>query len=449
MTKIGIPHNIKLMSGLKKAALFIGDITILYASLATTLFIRYWGLSPSSYFAAHLKPFSIIFVIWLLVFYISDLYRHGAFRSRGVLFSSIVRAVFISGILSVIVFYIFGGIFDLTPKTNLLIFAIVFLVFDYFWRSTIFGIFRSGATNIVVLGDSKLIKETVTYLSENQQAGYKVVEWFGNFGEAGVDMLVGKIKNGDVELVVVQPRLTTDSETVNSLYNLLPLGMNLMSFSDFYEMIFEKVPLEEVEEGWFVEHIAPRRPAYDRAKRLADLMFSFVLGLILLPFALIVAVLIKFTSSGAIIYKQKRAGRGGKLFTLYKFRSMAENHNGPLWTEMGDSRITGIGRLIRFTHLDEIPQLWNIFRGDISLVGPRPERIELAEEYSQFPYYEIRHVVTPGLTGWAQTHFKASASLEEGFEKLKYDIYYVQNRSFLLDILILLKTVKYFFVNHN
>lgn len=437
------------MSGLKKAALFIGDIVILYASLAITLYIRYQGESLGSYFGTHLKPFSIIFVLWLLVFYISDLYLHSSFRSRGALFSSIFGAVFLSGILSVVIFYIFGPFFELTPKTNLLMFSAVFLLLDYLFRSALFGIFRSGATNTIILGDSALIKEAISSLAENPQTGYKVVEWLKSFDETNAKELAEKIKTGGVELVVIQPKLTSDSKTVDSLYDLLPLGVNLMSFSDFYEIIFEKVPLEELEEGWFVEHIAPHQPIYDRVKRLADLGFSALLGLVLLPFTIAIALLIKITSSGPVIYKQKRVGRGGKIFTVYKFRSMTAGNGGPLWTEANDSRVTGIGKIIRFTHLDEIPQLWNIFRGDISLVGPRPERMELAKEYGDFPYYEIRHVVAPGLTGWAQTHFKASASLEEGFEKLKFDIYYVQNRSFLLDILILLKTVKYFFVNHE
>ncbi|TSC59862.1 MAG: Sugar transferase [Parcubacteria group bacterium LiPW_15] len=437
------------MSRLKKTALFLGDVAVLYASLAATLFIRYRGEDLSGYFNTHLLPFSLIFVVWLAVLYVGDLYKHSAFRSRGALFSSLFSSVFIAGVASVIIFYIFGGFFELTPKTNLAIFSIVFLALDYLMRSAFLGIFRSGATNIVVLGDSPLIKEAVAGLEDNPQAGYKVIRWFGNFDEGSLPSLGEIIRSGRAELVVIQPKLVADPKVIGALYDLLPLGVNLMNFSDFYETIFEKVPLEEVEEGWFVEHIAPRHPIYDRFKRLTDIIFASIGGLILLPLFVLIAVAIKLTSRGPLIYKQERIGRGGRKFTLYKFRSMTDGHAGPLWTEKNDSRITKLGRVLRFTHLDEIPQLFNVLRGDISIVGPRPEAVGLAEKYSEFPYYEIRHILPPGLTGWAQTHFRPSASMAEAWEKLRFDIYYVKNRSFVLDFLIILKTLKYFFANHD
>ena len=437
------------MSSLKKTALFLGDTIILYVSLAATLFVRYRGENLPVYFSTHLLPFSLIFVVWLVIFYVADLYKHSTFRTRGALFSSLFSSVFISGISSVIIFYIFGSFFELTPKTNLAIFSAIFLALDYLMRSAFLGIFRSGATNIVVLGDSPLIKEALAGLEDNPQAGYKVIRWFGNFDESSLPSLSEIVRSGRAELVVIQPKLVADPKVIGALYDLLPLGVNLMNFSDFYETIFEKVPLEEVEEGWFVEHVAPRRPIYDHAKRLTDILFALISGLILLPFAVLIAMIIKITSRGPLIYKQARVGRGGKIFTLYKFRSMTNGHEGPLWTEKNDSRITKFGRIIRFTHLDEIPQFWNVLRGNISIVGPRPEAVGLAEKYSSFPYYEIRHIIPPGLTGWAQTHFRPSASMSEAWEKLRYDIYYVKNRSFILDFLIILKTLKYFFANHD
>ncbi len=437
------------MSSLKKTALFLGDTVILYVSLAATLFIRYRGENLPTYFNTHLLPFSLIFIVWLTIFYVADLYKHSTFRTRGALFSSLFSSVFISGISSVIIFYIFGGFFELTPKTNLAIFSAVFLALDYLMRSAFLGLFRSGAINIVVLGDSPLIKEALAGLKDNPQAGYKVIHWFNDFSEDSLPSLSEIVRSGRAELVVIQPKLVSDPKTIAALYDLLPMGINLMNFSDFYEAIFEKVPLEEVEEGWFVEHIAPRRPIYDRVKRLTDILFASLGGLILLPFALLIAIIIKTTSRGPLIYKQARLGRGGKIFTLYKFRSMTTNQEGPLWTEKNDSRITRFGRIIRFTHLDEIPQFWNILKGNISIVGPRPEAVGLAEKYSEFPYYEIRHIIPPGLTGWAQTHFRPSASMSEAWEKLRYDIYYVKNRSFVLDFLIILKTLKYFFANHD
>jgi len=127
---------------------------------------------------------------------------------------------------------------------------------------------------------------------------------------------------------------------------------------------------------------------------------------------------------------------------------MHENSGGPLWTENRDPRLTPIGKILRFTHLDEIPQFWNILKGDLSFTGPRPERVELVEQYKNFPYYEIRHIIKPGLSGWAQINYKPSASLEEAYEKLCYDIYYIKNRSFFLDAMIILKTIRYIFTSY-
>ena len=180
-----------------------------------------------------------------------------------------------------------------------------------------------------------------------------------------------------------------------------------------------------------------------------DFFLATVIGLILFPLALTIGLLIKLTSKGPAIYKQKRVGKNGIIFTLYKFRTMRHNSSGSLWTKPKDERITIFGRFLRFTHLDEIPQLFNIIRGNISFIGPRPERVELAEQYKKFPHYEIRHVIKPGLTGWAQINYRPSASLEEAYEKLRYDIYYVKNRSIFLDFLIILKTLRYLFTSNH
>jgi len=141
-------------------------------------------------------------------------------------------------------------------------------------------------------------------------------------------------------------------------------------------------------------------------------------------------------------------GKNGKIFKLYKFRTMRGVDGGPLWTEKNDPRLTLVGKVLRFMHLDEIPQLMNILKGDISFTGPRPERVELAEKYRELPYYDMRHVVKPGLTGWAQINYRPSASLEEAYEKLRYDIYYVKRRSFDLDLAIIIKTARYVFSRH-
>ena len=437
------------MSKAKKTLLFFGDIVLLYVSLVITVALRYLDITPTESLSVHLFPFSVIFIFWLLIFYVTDLYRHPVMRSRGRMLGTLTTSVIFATASSVLIFYLFGNFFALTPKTNLALFAGVFLVLDFLFRSAVLASSKSRGLNIVVLGDSPLINSTVSYLKNNPQTGYKIVKFDTEINDNALKEISALAKENKIEFAVIQPKLATNPDTIQKLYRLLPLGINLMNFSDFYELMFDKVPLEELEEGWFVEHISPRKRIYDRAKRLLDIFFAVTIGLILLPIIILTALFIRLTSKGPAIYTQKRLGRNGKIFTLYKFRSMTAGDNGPLWTEKNDSRITRFGRFTRYTHLDEVPQLINVLKGEVSITGPRPERIELAEQYSKFPYYEIRHLVTPGLTGWAQINFKPSASLEEAYEKLKYDIYYIENRSMTLDMLILVRTLKYFFTNHE
>jgi lipopolysaccharide/colanic/teichoic acid biosynthesis glycosyltransferase len=207
----------------------------------------------------------------------------------------------------------------------------------------------------------------------------------------------------------------------------------------------EKVPLTELQEAWFLENIRTRKPAYDLAKRITDLLLALIGGLILLPFTILISLLIKIFSPGKIIYAQERTGLNNQGFILYKFRTMREDKDGPLWTLENDNRITGIGKILRRTHLDEIPQLWNVLKSDISLLGPRAERTELTQKFSEFPYYDMRHAIKPGISGWAQVNYQPSASMEEAKEKLAYDLYYIKNRSLILDTAILIKTLRHLF----
>lgn len=428
------------MSTVKKLFLLIGDIVALYASLAITILIRYGQFSFGRQFNVHAAPFSVIFIIWLVVIYISDLYRYQTFQTNAKLFGRFIKAVALAGALSAISFYLFYNFFELTPKTNLLIFSIASLALLYAVRTIFIGVFTSGAVKITILGSSPLIVETVKYIKSNKHSGYAVVGWTERPTEKSIDEIA---RARETDMIVIQPSLMKDFANRKALYQLLPLEVGIINFPDFYEMLFEKIPLSELHEEWFIKNVTARKPFYDALKRALDLALGIVGAVVSSPFALLIAIGIKLTSAGPILYKQERVGKGGALFTLYKFRSMRSGNNGPLWTTENDSRITAFGRFIRFTHLDEIPQLINIIRSDISVAGPRPERVELAKQYEELPHYEMRHIIKPGLTGWAQINYRPSASLEEAYEKLRYDIYYIKNRSIFLDLLIALKTIRY------
>jgi len=182
------------------------------------------------------------------------------------------------------------------------------------------------------------------------------------------------------------------------------------------------------------------------ARRLISIVIAMAALLLLLPFIPLLALAVKLSSPGPVLFCQKRVGRRGEIFTLYKFRTMqqdAEAATGAVWAQKDDPRVTSIGRFLRKTRLDEIPQLWNVLKGDMGFVGPRPERPEFVQFLTeQIPYYNLRHIIRPGVTGWAQVRYQYGATLEETKEKLEYDLYYIKHMSVALDFLIVFETLK-------
>ncbi len=434
---------------LRKIILLVGDILILYISLALTLIIRYGTLHVGESFRTHLFPFSLIFIVWILSLTLFDLYHPKTSANARFLLRELFVATITAATLSTILFYLFTSFFELTPKTNLFILTAVFLVLAYGWRWGAKQIFTSGATPIIILGNSPLITEANEYITSHPHFGYRVEAWIRSPNESDATKLATTIRSKRVALVITQPGLGNNFSMLQTMLSLFPLGVAFMNFLDFYELIFEKVPIKDLNEAWFIENISTRRRMYDYTKRIVDFVFSLLLSIVLLPIGILIGLLVLLTSTGNVLYTQKRAGRNGVPFMLYKFRTMRVNVRGTLWTEKNDERITPIGRFLRAAHLDELPQLWNILLGDISFTGPRPERTELAQQYNSLPYYDMRHIIKPGLSGWAQINYKPSSSLDEAYEKLQYDLYYVRNRSILLDFIIVLKTIKYIFIRHS
>lgn len=435
----------------KKLLLVVGDIAFLYVALAVALVLRYGTDGFLDFFEDHLFPFSLLFVLWIFILYLADLYRPSIFSTRKKMLRTLLQALAVSGIISIVLLYLFNGFFLLTPKTNLVMVGILFFLLDAIFRLLFLHAFSIGSIAVSFIGASPLKGKMESYLRTNPHIGYSITEWvdvptpddFKRFGAAS--------SAGEAGLLVVVPDLLKDPEVSRAMYSLLAEGVRIESLIDFYEEVFESAPLEILEPEWFVEHIATRRPLYETVKRAVDVALGLLLFLPLLPFGILVALFVPVSSKGPVFYMERRVGKKGKPFTLYKFRSMVDRawEKGPGWTEREDARITPFGSFLRRTHLDEIPQLLNILRGDISFTGPRPEAVALAEKYRQIPFYEMRHSVTPGLTGWAQINYRPSASIEEAKEKLRYDIYYVKNRSFFLDILITARTVRHFFLSHK
>lgn len=236
-----------------------------------------------------------------------------------------------------------------------------------------------------------------------------------------------------------------------------PLVMNLtdargrrpaiLSGPEKLEMLLGRVPLELAQQDKWLGRLGKIRsldPGYARTKRLFDLLFAVGLGLVILPLLPIVALAIRLESPGSILYSQTRIGLGGTTFRIYKFRSMRQDaeKDGAKWAEAGDPRVTKVGRIMRLTRIDELPQIWNVLRGDMTVVGPRPERPEFTELLAkEIPGYDLRHTVKPGLTGWAQVCYRYTSSVKDTRNKVEYDLYYVKHLSLGLDARILARTV--------
>ena len=349
-----------LISKLKPLLAAFGDIAILYGALILTLLIRYGTADYAESFSVHLEPFSIIFIVWLLVFYLSDLYSNKFFKFNLAAAQVFFIAIIINLVLSIVAFYAFESFFQLTPKTNLLIFGIIFGIFDCLWRLFLSRLFISGGwrKQILIIGNSPSIAAVAEYLKNNPQTGYHLNFWLKeNLKEEKFSELVNSIIKNKIDLVIADTHIKKDSASAKLIYKLLPLEIQIMDFADFYESIFQKVPLEELEESWFIESIATSRRFYDAFKRTIDAILAVILIIIFLPIIFLSALLIKTTSIGPAIYKQKRIGKNNKPFILYKFRTMKNSQKGPLWTDKNDERLTPIGRILRYTHLDELPQL--------------------------------------------------------------------------------------------
>ncbi len=348
----------------------------------------------------------------------------------------------LNAFVSIALFYL--SLFNITPKTNLAIFILAFGVLDYIWRRIFNLSLRSRSPiYILIIGSNQTIDETASYVAHNPHLGYRIERWTPeNDMTRSFESLAQFIAQQSIDIVIVPNYIKRNAATAKIIYKLFSLGIEILDFSSFYEVIFGKIPLNEVEETWLLENIARKRPFYRFVKRCIDIILAAILFILTLPLIIIIALAISLTSRGPIIYAHTRIGENGRPFTLYKFRSMIEDAT-HRWPRENDRRITRVGRIIRRTHLDELPQLVNIIRGEVSFVGPRPDFTEFFKTISQkIPYYTIRTLVRPGVSGWAQINYPITASLEETRERLAYDLYYLKHCSFILDIRIMLKTAK-------
>jgi sugar transferase (PEP-CTERM system associated) len=318
---------------------------------------------------------------------------------------------------------------------------------------------RSPRTNIVLLGTGQLARDLVREIIRRPELGIGVSGFLGDDPAlVGISIVNPKviglykdlpqiISRKKINQVVVELQDRRGQLPINELLKLKTNCIGVIEAASLYEHVTGKIAVENLKPSWVIFN-----PGFDiskrhvMAKQLVSVILVLMALLILSPVILIAMILIKLDSQGAIFFKQERVGIDGKTFTLWKFRSMcrdAERETGPVCAIKEDPRITRFGGFLRWSRLDEVPQLYNVLRGDMSLIGPRPERLAFMNELSETtPYYKIRHTVRPGLTGWAQINYQHANSIEDSAEKLQYDLFYIKHMSIVLDVIIAFETIK-------
>jgi len=431
-------------SNFLKFIILVGDIILMYGALLLALAIRYGDFSfllgPKT--RVFLWQFSIIHLFWLLFLSVLDFYEIPPLKKAFNFFSNLIIFLFLAGTIAVVYFYVRPEVV-IAPKTILVLDVFIFGIFFVAWRYLFHRVLKLGnfREKIIIIGPLRNLSE-----QQMKRSGFEVVANF-DFSSLEIPKLKQEVEKADS--IVLDPEFYKRKDLVEKIFQALPLRINYLSFSDFYENLTQKVPVDTLDKVWFLENISkPERRVDKVLKRGFDIFFSLI-GLLITAFLFpFIALAIKIDSPGPIFYSQKRVGKDGKIFTLHKFRSMRKDaeKEGPQWALPRDPRITRVGRILRKLYLDEFPQFYNILKGDISFVGPRPERPEFVEKLKkEIPYYDIRHLVKPGFTGWAQINYGYGNSVEDAKEKFQYDLYYIKNRSFFLDLGIILKTIKIIF----
>ncbi|MFA5935747.1 MAG: sugar transferase [Patescibacteria group bacterium] len=440
----------------KRFLLVAGDVAIYQLALVLMLWLRYGSVSARDW-ELHAPPFAIVSGLWIIGSYVAGLYDLHQMKN-GVRFFRLYLEGMMANLAIAFAFFYLVTIFGVTPRTNLFLYFAIVLLLGYGWRliynhTLVTALFKNRLLFIGTAQDAVKIKNlvdksgfgfelvAVTETSPTERFKDDRITWYGS-----LDRLEEALREQRINTILLGQEPDTVPGLRDALYRTLFHPVTLLDRTALEETTTGRVPLEYVSQTWFLEHLREHEKTwYEGMKRLIDIILSIPIGLVTLFFFPFVALAIKLSSKGPVLYSQIRVGKMGKLFTIWKFRTMrqdAEVEGKPQFASKGDPRITSVGKFLRASRLDELPQIWNVVRGDMSLIGPRPERPEFVEELTrQMPYYALRHLTRPGLTGWAQVKFPYAGTLEDNLKKLQFDLYYIKHRSLLLDLAILLKTV--------
>lgn len=461
------------MHRLKQITLLVGDLVCLYFSLFLAVIIRSLSYPTPEVIEQLITPMSLLFLVAAIILFIAGLYDLSLRRSDWKFFRKIPIAALIWMAIGVVYFYIRPEQ-SVSPKTILVLNTILGFSLLTLWR-LVYN--RYISTNllrnkVIFLGFNPEALEIAEILEREPHHGYEAVSLVEPLNEQinstaniqeilpttaflpiekNLDVAIEKIRNNTSDIIiVVAPTVKQNQKLLQQLYNKFFENIAIVELDKFYEELTGRIPPFTFSENWFLSNFQEQnKKIYDRFKLIVDYFFAIIIGAVNLVLFLPTAAAIKLTAPGPIFFKQTRLGKNGKEFTIYKYRTMralaadgSAEVSGPQFAQIKDSRITPVGNFLRKTRIDELPQFINILRGEMSLIGPRPERPKFVNDLvTEMPFYRLRLLVKPGISGWAQIQQGYAGNRDENLRKLEYDLYYIKNRGPWLDLSIILRTV--------
>jgi sugar transferase (PEP-CTERM system associated) len=438
---------------IRTLVLLIGEALIVWTSF---LLGAVYEFGPDSYLALNAEGgYYKIFGLTVLVLLCShglDLYDTARLNTKGELY---FRLLLLSGGMA----FLLAGVDLVKPNLllgggSLTVGLLILTVALIGWRLAFTWLIQLPilVQRVYVLGTGERAKRVVQGLRQNPELGLEIASWTGKMegavtSDSVAEHLMEVFHKQKFHLVIVAMPDRRGTIPMQELLELRKQGVKIEEATSWLEKISGKIEVENLYPSWLVFGQGFRRSnvfiAIRRTLSFIISLIGLVLALPLIPFIILA---IRLDSKGPARYSQTRVGKNGHPFKVWKFRTMrqdAEAANGPQWAGNGDPRVTRVGKFLRASRLDEIPQLWCVLKGDMAFVGPRPERPEFIELLSkEIPYYDVRHMVRPGLTGWAQVQYKYGSTIEDAREKLQYDLFYIKNASIGLDLLIMFLTIK-------
>lgn len=404
--------------------------------------------------------FIILFPLMVLVFYIFDLYRS---QSRVLIVRPPIRTILANIFLALLASLI---VYSSGNKSHLMEFAgrgvLAIALGLYTLWAAIFRYYigvwsdrNRSKYRWLFVGKSEHYQKLIQYFKEHPDMGEVTPLEVDDLEEEKVLHEIEQSCQNYLSGIIIDEHIKSRQSILSLLMKKRLTGVRIYDLLDFYEQFLALIPIFVIRDGWFAVSrgfVLIHNAFGLRLKRIFDIVVSSLLITITFPLMILSALIIRLQDLGPAVFKQSRVGENNNEFTLYKFRSMTVDaeKDGAKWAEKRDSRITPFGHLIRLTRIDELPQLFNVLKGEMSFIGPRPERKVFTDMLEKdIPYFNLRHLVKPGITGWAQVNYPYGASREDAIEKLQYDLYYIKNYSFFLDLIIMIKTIRVIFLGRG